>query len=280
MIDRPLCIYHRNCLDGMTAGWVIKTYYPCADMLDADYGEKPPRLEEDQAVYIVDFSYSGEQLVEMCRIAKHVTVIDHHEKAIMALTSYFAEHQCPSNLTLILNQEHSGAALTWSFFHDGVSPPTIVDLVEDRDLWHFKHPTTRAYCQALMSLPMTMESWTWAAGQSTAKMVERGEILLAMLEEQICWILENSVRMVQWGEHLVPLINVPKFMVSEVNNRLINMHDFVIGYYDGPEHRVFRFNCSKSSPLNMSLMASEYGGGGHRTSAGLKVPRSHWLASI
>lgn len=280
MIDQALCIYHRNCLDGMTAGWIVKSYYPGTTMVAADYLEKPPTVDKDTVVYIVDFSYSGEELLALCQQAKAVIVIDHHEKPVLALAAFFEQHEKPNNLTLLLDQGHSGAALTWNYFHPDQSAPVLVDLVEDRDLWNFKYPTTAAFCQALMALPMTQESWNWANAQPVSKMVERGEVLLAMLEENIAWVLENAVRMIEWDGHLVPLINVPKYMASEVNNRLTGLHDFVISYFDGPEHRVFRFNCRKGSDLNMNVLASKYGGAGHPTSAGLKVPRDHWLASI
>ena len=291
MSSPVVCIYHRNCLDGQTAAWIVRKRFPETTFIDADYMESLPEIERDATVYVVDFSYSGQQLLDLCKQARQVYVLDHHDKAIKDLEDFFGlgkepaigepAVQMPNNLIMILDRERSGAGITWDFLYPNNSRPTIVDLTEDRDLWRFKYPITKAYMRALAGIPMTMEAWDWASEQPSQKLVTRGESLIEADEQNIRWILENAVRMIEWQGYTVPLINCPKYMAGEVNNRFVNDYPFVISYYDGPEYRVYRFNSVKGG-INVSELIGELnlGGGGHATSAGLKVKRDHPLAKL
>lgn len=285
-----VCIYHRNCLDGMTAAWVVSKAFPMATFIDADYQENLPEIEKDAIVYVVDFSYTGEQLLQLCAQSSQVYVLDHHEKAIKALNAFFGldgdripfefSREMPKNLIMVLDEGRSGAGITWDFLFPNVSRPTIVDLVEDYDRWTFKYPITKAYTRALKGISMDLVAWAWASEQPSQKLVVRGESLLESDEQNIQWLLDNALRMIEWEGYQVPLINAPKYIASEVNNRLVDQYPFVISYYDGPEYRVYRFNSAKTSPINVSELISPLGGGGHRNSAGLKVKREHPLAKL
>ena len=76
-------LYHSPCIDGFTAAYAawtkfgndhLVTYVPCR------YHEPLPEIEDGSHVYILDFSYPREILVELAERCLLV-VIDHHESA-------------------------------------------------------------------------------------------------------------------------------------------------------------------------------------------------------
>ena len=81
-MERPLVIYHANCLDGFGAAFAAFCNFrqgddcPC-DFVAASYGQHPPEVT-GRDVYIVDYSYRCQVLQKLCRKARAVTVIDHH----------------------------------------------------------------------------------------------------------------------------------------------------------------------------------------------------------
>ena len=53
-MPRPLCIYHKNCLDGKAAAAVVLRRVPDAELLPMQYREPTPTVE-GREVYMVDF---------------------------------------------------------------------------------------------------------------------------------------------------------------------------------------------------------------------------------
>src|SRR5437764_10835768 len=90
----PLVLHHRGCVDGFVSAWVARrafmedSKYPGGWVEDAlyvpcGYQEEPPARElyKDRDVFILDFSFSKDVLLEMCRHAKSLVLLDHHGTA-------------------------------------------------------------------------------------------------------------------------------------------------------------------------------------------------------
>lgn len=69
----------------------------------------------------------------------------------------------------------------------------------------------------------------------------------------------------------VPVVNAPYMWASELGNELCQGEPFAATYYDTAEARVFSLR-SKDDGVDVSEIASEFGGGGHRNAAGFRVP--------
>jgi oligoribonuclease NrnB/cAMP/cGMP phosphodiesterase (DHH superfamily) len=288
------CVYHADCLDGFTAAWVVKQFYPNATFEAAEYGASLPDVPADTHVLIVDFSYPADKLAELAQRVRWVTVIDHHASAINALTPY--RHSLPSNVDLILDLERSGAGLTWDFLYKPEEhnypkslkerngrgfTPSIVTYVQDRDLWRFVHgDVTRQYCRYLIACEFTFEEWDRAHFMDPLAVCAKGQVLMQSDDRFIDWHLKNTKRSIQLGPYRAPLVNVPRYLMSETLNRLTEDNDLVVGYYDTKKGRRFRLNAPKGSPVDCAALAEQFGGGGHRTSAGFTVPRDHRLAKV
>ncbi len=281
------CIYHANCTDGFTAAWVVSQRYPNAVLHAAAYGQPVPIIPKDAVVYIVDFSYDLHELVALAQVCKSVHVLDHHISAVRKLKDKVAEShdvfQLPDNLELYLDIERSGARLAWDYFFPREDElPDLVRYVEDRDLWKFKYEdNTRNYVRALMARPFSIDAYTEVHETKTQKILDEGEVLTTSDERHIEWHLQEATRMVTFEGVKTPLVNAPKYLVSEITHRLVKEHPIVLAYHDSPDGRVFRVTTdSERSGFDASRIAEQYGGGGHTDAAGFIVPSNHTLHQL
>jgi oligoribonuclease NrnB/cAMP/cGMP phosphodiesterase (DHH superfamily) len=206
-------------------------------------------------------------------------MLDHHKTAI---EQYAVNIEVmPENVTIVFDLKRSGAGITWDYFYPDKPRPDLINYVEDRDLWLFKFGDySRAYTRALGVLPNTPSEWANVRDCDTDDLVTKGFVLLRSDEVQIEWHLNNTVRFTTFCGYTVPIVNVPKYLVSETLSRLTDDHPFVIGYHDTAEHRVMRLNSNNKNGVDVAVLAEKFGGGGHAQAAGILLPRTHLLAML
>jgi oligoribonuclease NrnB/cAMP/cGMP phosphodiesterase (DHH superfamily) len=275
---KPLVIAHANCTDGFTAAWCFhhaakETGVAC-EFDYASYGQQPPDVT-GRPVYIVDFSYPREQLLAMAEQALRVVVLDHHQSAQAALAGL----QHP-RLEVHFDMQRSGAGMAWDYLFAGVPRPRFLGFVEDRDLWRFSFPETKASHALLGSLPRTFAAWDEimlgnAFSQATA--LAQGAALVRLVEKQVEDAVRSTLRSAVIGGHEVPLANVPGFLASDAGHTINEGRPFAATYFDTAERRCFSLR-SRPDGADVSLVAQQYGGGGHKHAAGFTVPREHELA--
>ena len=279
---QPLIIYHANCLDGFTAAYV--TYNALVklgsepillpDTYNTGLVSKPfsewPTSVAGRDIYIVDFSYPAQMLKDLCDQANDVTVLDHHESAIKKLKEGFPDlASMPENLTLILDNDLSGAGLAWLHFNCFDPIPPIVRYVQDRDLWRFEFPETKAYCAALINRKQSIEAYTSIDNKEATKLlISEGSALLIAQETQLHSLCRNMRDIIING-WTVPTVNCPAHLVSELGSKIMSEYapPFVAMYYDGATHRHWSLR-STSEAVAVSGIAETFKGGGHRNAAG------------
>ena len=86
-----LCIYHANCMDGLSAAWVVNRRLG-HQAVAAAYGEMPP---SDDIIgknnLIADFSDQADPLEAMSAIATFIVVLDHHKTAGARLKQFVVD---------------------------------------------------------------------------------------------------------------------------------------------------------------------------------------------
>lgn len=85
------CIFHQGCMDGwMSALPIWLVYNQVADMVfvPAHYNDNPPEVQDNDYVFIVDFSYKPDVLAEWKTGSAEVFLIDHHTKAIQEVIDH------------------------------------------------------------------------------------------------------------------------------------------------------------------------------------------------
>lgn len=143
-------LYHAGCDDGFGAAWAAwLTLGRDAEYIPVNYGQDPPEIPDGARVTILDFSYPRDVLLELSK-RYYLHVFDHHKTAAQDLAGF-------DRATFDMTK--SGARLAWEHFHPGVDVPTLVRVVESRDLWRFDEPHTRELSAWIRSYPRDFPTW-------------------------------------------------------------------------------------------------------------------------
>lgn len=186
----------------------------------------------------------------------------------------------------LFDMDRSGAGIAWDFFHPDTPRPKLIDYVEDRDLWRCALPDSRAVNAWIFSHPYDFHDWDHVSGVVESdfpvasiggQAIERkhhkdvGELVAALRREMII------------GGHWVPVANLPYTLTSDAGHLMCAAYQspnlqgeivtppFAACYWDTPEGRVFSLR-SVEGGADVSEIAKQYGGGGHRNAAGFRLP--------
>lgn len=258
-----LCIYHGNCADGFGAAWVVRKALGDIDFHPGAYGDAPPDVS-GRDVVMVDFSYKRPVLLEIAERANSVLIIDHHKTAAEDLVDL------PANVTAKFDMSRSGAMLTWEHFFPGEQPPKLLLHIEDRDLWRFSLKNTRQIQANVFSFPYDFAVWDRLMAESTDALAVEGEAIERKHFKDIAELLSVTTREMVIGGHRVPVANLPYTFSSDAGHELAKGRPFAACYWDTPTGRVFSLR-SSSDGVDVSAVAKQYGGGGHRNASGFKV---------
>lgn len=303
----PLVIYHANCADGFSAAWCFYDHYRQMnnpmdyegvelgiDFHPGVYSEAPPDVT-GRVVYLVDFSYKRAVVIDMIYLAKEIVLIDHHITAIKDLAGLNLIYPTFKAYTDLFK---SGAMLAWDYLHNrsgcGVTelpssdfydaPPLLLNHIQDRDLWQFKLPLTREISASVFSYGYTFEAWDklMAADQvELLKIAVAGAAIERKHHKDVAELVKICQRTMTIGLFNVPAASLPYTLTSDAGHLMAaNYYDgalFAACYWDTADRRIFSLR-STDNGMDVSAIASQYGGGGHRNAAGFSVPRDHALA--
>ena len=187
-------LYHAGCNDGFGAAWIAHKHLGDARdgrrvrYLPQSYGGEPPRMGPGSRIYILDFSYPLETMLELHRQHESVILLDHHETARDALEGRVPD--CHFDL------ERSGATIAWEYWGSGFSTnegELLARYIEDRDLWRWKLPDSREVSAALDSHPKRFQVWDRLDVETLAR---EGTGILRYIRTQV----ENLAGMAQEQE--------------------------------------------------------------------------------
>lgn len=269
-MPETIVIYHGDCADGFTAAWAFRELHPGleASYVPAKHGDTPP-LVVGADVYIVDFAYPRATLTALSEQAHSLLVLDHHKTA---------EADLAGLPFCVFDMNRSGAGITWDHFAHGQPRPWLVELVEDRDLWRYTFgDTTRNVAAHIATLPMTFESWNALAAEDPERVAEQGAAIRRFIEHYG----EQASRDVVFravGGHTVPLINISHQQASDHINRLLQKHPdaaFAGSFFLRGDGK-WQFSLRSMGEFDVSAIAQQYGGGGHRNAAGFTVDKLPW----
>lgn len=264
---KPLILYHGNCYDGFGAAWAAWRCY--GDRADYDaclYGLDPPSIAGRHELFLLDFSYPRDTLMQWAECGVRITVLDHHLTAekILAPSGLWP----PDNCRIVIDKEKSGARLAWEYFHSE-PPPELILHIEDRDLWLFALPGTEAIHMALQIYPFDFKVWDELC-EDLPQLKREGEVCLRLCAQQVKTICRN-VRWKTMGSHRVPVVNSSLYS-SEVGHRLCDLYPeapFAAYYFDRGDGKR-QWGLRSVGDFDVSAVAEQYGGGGHKNAAGFE----------
>ena len=272
-----VCIYHAGCMDGWASAYVTmlhlhKKYRSVsAKYIAANYGDTPPDVT-GMEVYIVDFSYPRETLIEMNSKATSLLIIDHHKTAQKALEGL---DFC------VFDMNKSGATLTWdTLMGEDEDMPPLLKYIEDRDLWNWKLDKSREVSEALRIYPMEFDVWdALIEPEQINVLMAEGTVLLKKQQREVGGIITKCKRTVTLEGHQVPCVNASIYQ-SEIGEAIAADADVpfgIIWYMLEDGDIVYSLRSNKVHGIDVSEIAKKYGGGGHKNAAGFKLDHLLWL---
>jgi oligoribonuclease NrnB/cAMP/cGMP phosphodiesterase (DHH superfamily) len=281
-MTRTICIYHANCADGFTAAWAVREALgETVEYIPAGYGDEPPDVTGADVI-IVDFSYKHPVLERMAHTARSIIVLDHHKTARDDLINlprpvggWDAHRAAAGNPAALFDMDRSGAQMAWDYFHQGARP-FLVDVVADRDLWRWRIDQSREINAVIGSHEMSWDIWRDLAARLQAdadigRVAAEGEAILRAHDKLVRQVIDASKRRMVIGGHEVPVAAAPYALASDTAGTMAEGEPFAATYVDGPKGRAFSLR-SRGDGLDVSQIASTYGGGGHRGAAGFLMP--------
>ena len=267
-------LYHAECLDGFGAAWAAwKALGSAAHYQPVRHGDPPPEIAPGAVIYLLDFCYPPDCLVQLATQAERVVVLDHHASAQKAFEfSLRGGLDIPPNLYVHFDMAHSGCALAWHHFHPDQPLPLVLAHIEDRDLWRHELPGTREINQALfLRLPIPFEE---VESLSLRELEQEGRVLCRQ-QQQMVQRLMTSRHKIRVGEIEGLAVNAPPAFASDLGEALAKASGtFGLVYHFNGQRR--RWECSLRSrgEFDVARLASALGGGGHRNAAGFILPAS------
>lgn len=285
--SQPLVFFHYPCVDGFTAAWCAWRKHPDWEYIGVSHADMETLVESLDAfegrwmgedIYFLDICPKRDVLEKLAELiassGKRIIILDHHKSAIEGLYEF-----AHPNVSMIMDTDHSGAGLAWSFFWAELDTPQLVSFVQDRDLWRFQIEGTAEVNLVLFSHHYDFSLWEkiyleMEDDEQLAEIIRQG---IALQRKHIKDIEEMIANGVDWqviGGWEVPTLNAPYFYASEAGNLLCMDRPFAATWYERGGARYYSLRSQEGVGLDVSQIARMYGGGGHKHAAGftLKLP--------
>jgi hypothetical protein len=260
-------LYHGGCPDGFGAAYAAwKKLGDIADYIPVKHQEPIPEHLEGKELYLLDFCYPQEDMDHLLKNAKSLVIIDHHE-GVQSLIESIPKH--------IYSVEHSGATLSWKYFHPDTPTPTFLQYVEDADLFRKIPDDERAIITYCYAQPFRFDVWDEHIRRTEdlaerAKIVERGSAYqeyFKLLSTQ----LAGDATLVTFEGYTCYLVAGEKMFITELANNLRKIHPpFALVVRAGATG--LRVSMRSDGSVNVAELAARYGGNGHFNSSAFSIP--------
>jgi oligoribonuclease NrnB/cAMP/cGMP phosphodiesterase (DHH superfamily) len=264
-------LYHYPCSDGFGgryAAW--KKFGNSANYIGVQYGKPIPYIPDHSELYIIDFSYPKDILRDLNNRMKKLVVLDHHKTA---------EEDLRGEPYAIFDMNRSGAVMAWEYFHPSIPVPTLLQMIQDRDLWTWKLPSTKPVLEALRVYgdgytsedPSVWDKYL----EPDDEMIDFGNKLLSYQDSMIeSAVNKEKLKLVIVNGNLRTYITNTTVFVSEIGNKIYDgtYCDFSTSYFIDVNGIVnLSFRSKKDCGFDVGNLARKLGGGGHQSSSGAKI---------
>lgn len=276
-------VYHKHCLDGITAAAAAykynKEYNMNYEFIPMDAGKTPEELlsKDNKNILFLDVCPTLDEYHKMLSNSCYVLIIDHHKTAVENFKNHKDKH--------IFDMNHSGAYLSWDFFYNLINDKFVL-LIEDRDLWINKYPETKFLFNGLCDLlnhiddsnskiPMMLEYMS-----NYSSIIEKGSLIEEENNLYVESIWKNGYTS-QYKDYKCYVMETKNFnCISDIGSRAYQdpQIDFSIVFYPkdhkDPNNNTYCISLRSNKDgknIDVSQIAKEFGGGGHRNAAGFTM---------
>lgn len=260
-------IYHKSDLDGIGSAAIALLAHKDAKLYPAEYGQEDYSIDlfKNEDVMILDFCPA--EIKKIQSIAKTLTWIDHHKGNKEKYPELWNNTDGEKSINA------SAIALTWKYFFGNETMPLVVKFIEDYDLWRFKYGITTKNFYEYGALQLkTPDDQRWRdiilKGEYIQDFINNGSILNYAKEQRLEKNIKSIIEKNLWG-HKVGIVNT-NHDISETGNAIC-----VAGYDIGLIWRMLQNDVIvvglRSQFVDVSKIAVQYGGGGHKLASGFSI---------
>jgi oligoribonuclease NrnB/cAMP/cGMP phosphodiesterase (DHH superfamily) len=274
-MTKSIC-FHHNDLDGHASGAIVR--YALGDavtLIESDYDGTPipwDLVEGAEQVIVTDFSFP---VADMQRLAKgrELVWIDHHKSAIAEFAGI--ADRWPG----IRDVSEAACVLTWKYFFPQRPVPKAVILVGDRDSWRWAEKDTGPFNESLYNRDHDADNDTF-----WKPLLEDDPSTLEKMIGEGVWLRQINLR------HVDRMMEARSFEVRFEGYRTLAVNtrgNGDVGHYgrDRGYEIVYTYVDEMqvgglttvvtlySDQVDVSVIATRYGGGGHAGAAGFSFLR-------
>jgi len=278
-----MIIYHGGCVDGFASAFSAYKYFsvnhPNKEIIYFPGSfDKPPPDVTNKNVCLCDFTYKKPILETMMTKANKLIILDHHKTAQEDLELLPQENK-------IFDMNHSGAYITWSYFHPDKPIPKLILYVEDTDTWTKKLSLTNEISTIIHMTEKTFEEYDKLLDDEYLinKGITEGNAILKNNSNIITQSIKGAspkLITINQNHYFVCYLNSSVFK-SDIGNKVFDIYpdanfSAIYSIDDLTNSTVFSLR-STDERTDVSRLAKFYNGGGmisggHRNASGVKIP--------
>lgn len=282
-----IVIYHSRDLDGYCSGAICKKRYPDAELIGYDYGKPFPwdKINGLEPVIMVDVSLPMEDMFKLHNKSNfQLTWIDHHASAIADFKEYCARSVEYSDhfINAVLEDGIAACEGAWKYLFPELDMPRTVKLLGEYDTWRNSDKdyweNTVLPFQFGMRLNITnaenfpqvmLDSESDIASAKVVEAFMKGGVILAYQKEQNAIACRGAFEIEFKGLRAV-CCNGGGFNSQAFESVYDEeKHDLMMPFkYDGKK---WTFSMYTTKDIDLSVLAKEMGGGGHKKACGFQV---------
>lgn len=273
-----IVLFHYPCQDGLASAWVVYYYYALyninIELYPISHGDTIDiKRLVGKRVLICDYSPRPEVLDEIVKVVSKITILDHHISAQKLL--HDREYA-------IFDMNRSGAGITWDFFFPDTEMPLFIKMVQDGDLWKWQVKDSKNFLSGFDLEYKKLDSLDF---EKIFKLFDQ----LFLDESRMAYYISCGIdfnkskteRLQKMAkEHETTITKYKGFNVcsvecnyedsSELGNILSSKPEIdfaVLWQYFSPKEE-YHIGFRSCGDVDVSVIASSFGGGGHKNASG------------
>lgn len=269
---KTVCFTH-NDLDGKCAGAIAKYFNPKTYVIECNYGTPLEIDKVEKELIICDFTPETkedfEALINKIGI-DNIVWLDHHYK------NYIKYPEYEGIKGIRVNTNPSGAMLTWQYYYPEKEAPMFVKLVSDYDTWTYEYgDKTRWFIAGMKIFRTASNSDLWIElienENKLEEVLEKGKIIHSYIQQENAASARRSSFEIEFEGYKTIVCNVSR-QNSTFFDSVIKDHDIMMTFNINKDMVYFSIYTTKE--IDLSSIASKYGGGGHPKASGFYLPLS------
>lgn len=269
-----LCIHHNDADGRASAAIVRRALGKDVWLCEMDYGDPMPleRILVSDHIVIVDFSLPKEEMFQLARYHQF-TWIDHHKSAIEELG---AEAQSWAG---VRSTDEAACVLTWRYFFPDQPIPRAITLIGDRDIWRWAEAQTGPFNEGMYQIdnrPYNDQLWKPLLDddpESINVLIREGGILREARLREIRRQTSKFGFPILFEGYRTLVLNLRGSGDLGAYVRGLG-YQLAYCYIDQMQNGdLYTYVTLYSAEVDVSTIASRYGGGGHVGAAGFHFAR-------